>query len=60
PFDQFDAQARWRATKRLEVIGEIRNLTNQERLNLTGPNQDIARDINRFGRQYWIGAAFSL
>jgi iron complex outermembrane receptor protein len=60
PFDQFDVQARWRATQRLEVIGEIRNLTNQERLNLTGPNQDIGRDINRFGRQYWIGAAFSL
>jgi len=27
---------------------------------LTGPNQDIARDINRFGRQFWLGAAFTM
>jgi iron complex outermembrane receptor protein len=60
PFDQFDAQARIRVTPRVEVIGEVRNLTNEERLNLTGPNQDIARDINRFGRQFWVGAAFTL
>ncbi|MFN7174192.1 MAG: TonB-dependent receptor [Thermaurantiacus tibetensis] len=60
PFDQVDAQARIRVSPRIEVIGEIRNLTNAERLNLTGPNQDIARDINRFGRQFWIGAAFGL
>ncbi len=59
-FDQFDAQARIRLLPRLEVIGEVRNLTKQGRLNLTGPNQDIARDINRFGRQFWIGAAFTL
>lgn len=59
-FNTFDFQARLRATSRIEVIGEVRNLTNQERLNLTGPDQDIGRDINRFGRQFWIGAAFSL
>ncbi len=59
-FDQFDAQARIRLHQRVELIGEVRNLTNAERLNLTGPNQDIARDINRFGRQFWLGAAFGL
>jgi TonB-dependent receptor len=60
PFDQFDAQVRAAIGDRVEIIGEVRNLTNQQRLNLTGPNQDIARDINRFGRQFWIGAAFKL
>lgn len=60
PFDQFDAQVRAAIGDRFEIIGEVRNLTNQQRLNLTGPNQDIARDINRFGRQFWIGAAFKL
>lgn len=59
-FDTFDFQARIRATSNIEVIAEVRNLTRQQRLNFTGPNQDIGRDINRFGRQFWIGAAFSL
>jgi TonB-dependent receptor len=58
-FEQFDAQARIRLTDRIEIIGEARNLTNAARLVLTGPNQDIARDINRFGRQYWLGATFT-
>ena len=60
PFDQFDAQLRAAVGDRIEIIGEVRNLTRQQRLNLTGPNQDIARDINRFGRQFWLGAAFKL
>jgi TonB-dependent receptor len=60
PFDQFDAQVRAAINERFEVIGEVRNLTRQQRLNLTGPNQDIARDINRFGRQFWVGLAFKL
>ena len=60
PFDQFDAQVRAAIGERIEIIGEVRNLTNQQRLNLSGPDQNIARDINRFGRQFWIGAAFKL
>ncbi|WP_439532432.1 TonB-dependent receptor [Polymorphobacter sp.] len=59
-FDTFDGQIRIKANSAIEIIGEVRNLTNAERLTFTGPNQDIARDINRFGRQFWIGAAFTL
>lgn len=59
-FNTFDFQTRIRFTSRVEMIGEVRNLTNEQRLNLTGPDQDIARDINRFGRQFWLGVAFSL
>jgi len=59
-YDQLDAQARVRLREGIEVIAEARNLTDAARLVLTGPNQNIARDINRFGRQYWLGVAFSL
>jgi len=58
-FNQLDAQARIKLTDRVEIIAEARNLTNAARLILTGPNQDIARDINRFGRQYWLGVTFT-
>jgi TonB-dependent receptor len=58
--NNFDFQARIRATEQIEIIGEVRNLTNQRSLNLTGPNQDITRDVSYFGRQFWIGAAFAL
>jgi TonB-dependent receptor len=58
--NNFDFQARIRATRQIEIIGEVRNLTNQRSLNLTGPNQDITRDVSYFGRQFWIGAAFAL
>lgn len=57
-FNQIDAQARIKLLDGVEIIAEARNLTNAARLVLTGPNQDIARDINRFGRQYWLGATF--
>jgi len=59
-YNQLDVQARIKLSSNIEIIAEARNLTNAARLNLTGPDQNIARDINRFGRQYWIGAAFSL
>lgn len=58
-FNQVDAQARIKLFKGVEIIAEARNLTNAARLVLTGPNQDVTRDINRFGRQYWLGAAFT-
>ena len=59
-YNQLDFQTRIKIGGKVELIGEVRNITNAARLVLTGPNQDIARDINRFGRQYWLGAAFSL
>ena len=46
--------------RQVEIIAEARNLTNAARLVLTGPDQNIARDINRFGRQFWLGAAFTM
>ena len=60
PYNQLDFQARLKLGRQVEIIAEARNLTNAARLVLTGPNQDIARDINRFGRQFWLGAAFTM
>tara|TARA_B100000678_G_scaffold276205_1_gene268810 strand:+ start:4288 stop:6813 length:2526 start_codon:yes stop_codon:yes gene_type:complete len=58
--NNFDLQTRIRLNQGVEIIGEVRNLTDQESRALSGPNQDITRDISFFGRQFWIGAAFTL
>jgi iron complex outermembrane recepter protein len=55
---QYDLQARYSFGDRFEIIAEVKNLTNEEKVAFTGPNQNIARDINRYGRQFWVGAAF--
>lgn len=56
-FQQLDAQLRYAVGDTLEVITEVRNLTDERRINFTGPFQDLARDVNQFGRQFWVGAA---
>ena len=50
-------QLRYALGERLELIGEVRNLSDERRINFTGAGQDVARDVNQFGRQFWIGAA---
>lgn len=57
PYNSVDAQARYTVSDRLELIAEVRNLTDENRVNYTGPNQNIGRDVNFFGRQFWLGAA---
>ena len=51
-----DLQARYTINDRFELIGEIRNATNQEKINYTG--NDIYRDVSFYGRQFWIGTTF--
>ena len=51
-----DLQARYTINDRVELIGEIRNATNQEKINYTG--NDIDRDVSFYGRQFWIGTTF--
>ena len=38
------------------LIGEVRNATNEEKINYTG--NDIYRDVSFYGRQFWIGTTF--
>lgn len=55
--NQLDLQTRYQVSDRVELIGEIRNVTNENKVNLTGTNYDTVRDISYYGRQFWIGAA---
>lgn len=51
-----DLQARFTLTDNFELIGEVRNATNEEKINFSG--RDIYRDISVYGSQYWIGTNF--
>jgi TonB-dependent receptor len=51
-----DLQARYTINDRFEIIGEVRNATNEEKINYTG--NDIYRDVSFYGRQFWIGTTF--
>jgi len=58
-FRQFDFQTRYQFSPSIEVVGEVRNLSGERRINFTGPNQNIAADVNEFGRQFWVGTTLS-
>jgi TonB-dependent receptor len=51
-----DLQARYTINDRFEIIGEVRNATNEEKINYTG--NDIYRDVSFYGRQFWLGTTF--
>lgn len=51
-----DTQARYAINERMEVIAEVRNLTNEDKVNYIGPG--IYRDVSFYGRQGWIGASY--
>jgi TonB-dependent receptor len=51
-----DTQARWAINNHIELIGEIRNLTNEAKVNYTGAR--IYRDVSFYGRQLWLGTTF--
>ena len=55
-FDQLDLQTRFRLSESLQLIGEVRNLTDERRENYENPSNPLPRDINQFGRAFWIGA----
>jgi iron complex outermembrane recepter protein len=56
--NQLDLQARLDLSNGFELIGEVRNATNEDKINYFGPKLDIVRDYNSYGRQFWIGVAF--
>lgn len=55
-FKQLDLQARLQLGP-YDLIGEARNVTNEHRENYDGLG---VRDLNYFGRQFWLGVAFRL
>lgn len=54
-----DMQARFNLTERFTLIGEVQNLTDTGRRELTGPGADFLQEDARFGRTVWIGGAAS-
>jgi TonB-dependent receptor len=52
-----DLQARYTFSDNFELIGEVRNATDENKVNYTSNN--IYRDVSFYGRQFWLGATFS-
>jgi TonB-dependent receptor len=52
-----DVQARYTITENLEIMGEVRNVTDEGKWNYAG--NDILRDVSFYGRQFWLGASFN-
>ncbi len=55
---QVDAQLRFNLNTGVRLTAEVRNLTDQDKRTVTGPDGAILRDYSIYGRQVWIGAAF--
>lgn len=60
---QVDLQARYAVNDRIEVIGEVRNLIDDEKITfgrIAGPGgglREVATDVSFYGRQLWAGVA---
>ena len=52
---QVDMQARFNLTSKLSVIGEVQNLTDEGRRELTGPGAVFLQEDAEFGRTFWLG-----
>ncbi|MEM7730055.1 MAG: TonB-dependent receptor [Pseudomonadota bacterium] len=52
-----DAQARFNINEQLTLIGEVQNLTDTGRRELTGPNAQFLQEDAVFGRTFWLGIA---
>jgi len=53
--EQVDLQARFNVTDRISIIGEVQNLTDEGRRELTGPGARYLQEDAMFGRTFWFG-----
>jgi iron complex outermembrane recepter protein len=53
----FDFQSRFTLNERVELVGEVRNLSDEFKVNYTG--NGLFRDVSYYGRQFWVGASFN-
>ncbi|WP_428153554.1 TonB-dependent receptor [Brevundimonas sp.] len=56
--DRFDAQARYRLNANLTVVAQAKNLTNEKRRRMFGPDFGLLREELDNGRAFYIGALF--
>jgi len=57
---QVDLQGRFNVTDRITLIGEVQNLTDQGRTELTGPGAEYLQEDADFGRTFWLGVSAAL
>lgn len=55
---QLDAQFRFNLNNGVRLTAEVRNVTDQDKQTVTGPDGATLRDHSIYGRQLWIGVAF--
>lgn len=55
----YDAQVSWRFNDHFTVFGEVENLNDAGRLEVTGPNRDLLQEAAEYGRVYWLGLTAS-
>ena len=55
---QIDLTGRYRLTDNLQLHAEVRNLTDEHREIFTGADEDLARDLNYYGRHIWVGLTY--
>lgn len=57
PFNQVDAQVRFKINERVQLVAEGRNLLGESR-DLIYPYYGEVREINAHGRGFWAGISF--
>lgn len=55
--EQVDLQGRFNMTKNFTLVGEVRNLTDTGRREVTGPDAQFLQEDAVFGRIFWLGVA---
>ena len=50
-----DIQGRYTLANGVELIAEVRNVTDEDKVNFTG--NGVYRDVSFYGRQFWLGAS---
>ncbi|MEO1011950.1 MAG: TonB-dependent receptor [Bacteroidota bacterium] len=59
-YNQWDFNCNYRLSNKLAIFAEVRNLTNENRIFLAGPNQGLAQEVTEYGRSFWLGLNFTL
>ena len=57
-YDTWDITARYNVTDNLLVIGEIRNVFDENRFKFTGPGQNLIEDFSEYGKSFFVGASY--
>jgi TonB-dependent receptor len=55
--EQVDLQGRFNMTENFTLVGEVRNLTDTGRREVTGPGAQFLQEDALFGRIFWLGVA---